>query len=143
MTAVTAVGTPLAPPEARLAQTLVRWLETGVRPDDLFADEVFLDLSLPHWRVQATGADAVFAVREDSHPCPGRVRVEALDRTGRGFAMQFEERWDSQGQRWYCREQMHCVVEAGRVAELAVYCTGDWDAEVQQRHAEQVHLLRT
>lgn len=142
MTAMAAVAAPLGPQEARLAQSVIGWLETGLRPDDLFTDDVFLDLSLPHWRVQATGADAVFAVREDSHPYPGTVRVEALDHSGRGFVLQFEERWDAEGQQWYCREQMHCVVEADRIAELVVYCTGDWDAEVQQLHAEQVHLLR-
>jgi hypothetical protein len=125
-----------------LAQQLVTWLETGVRPDAMFADEVFADLSLPHWRVQAQGADAVFHLREDEHSFAGEVRVEALDATSRGFLIQFEERWMAEGQRWYCRELIHCVVAAGRITELAVSCTGDWDAAVQQRHAEQVRLVR-
>lgn len=142
MTAVTPAETRLTPAAERLSGMLVRWLETGVRPDDLFSDEVFLDLSLPHWRVQVSGVDAAFAVREESHPYPGRVRVEALDQTGRGFVVQFEERWDADGQEWYCRELMHCIIQADRITELAVYCTGDWDATVQQRHAEQVRLLR-
>ena len=142
MTAVAVAGAPLDPQASRLAGTLVGWLETGARPADLFTDEVFLDLSLPHWRVQARGVDAVFAAREESHPYPGAVRVEALDQTGRGFVVQFEERWHAEGQQWYCRELVHCVIESGRVSELAAYCTGDWDAAVQQRHAEQVRLLR-
>ena len=37
-----------------LADRLVEWLEDGVRRDDLFAPDAFTDLSLPHWRVQAT-----------------------------------------------------------------------------------------
>lgn len=125
-----------------LAATFVRWLETGVRPRDMFSENVFADLSLPHWRVQASGPDAVFRLREDSHPFPGKVRVEALDHTSRGFLIQFEERWQAEGQDWYCRELIHGVVTDGRIAELAVYCTGDWDDEVQQRHANQVRLLR-
>ena len=53
--------------------------------------------------------------------------MEALDPTGRGFLVQFEERWDAEGQQWYCRELVHCVIESGRISELTAYCTGDWD----------------
>ena len=81
-------------------------------------------------------------MREDQHPFLGEVRVEALDQTSRGFLIQFEERWDAGGQRWYSRELIHCVVARGRISELAIYCTGDWDEAVQRRHAEQVRLLR-
>lgn len=143
MTAVVSLRTPLGAECARLAETLVRWLESGVRPDDLFADDVFCDLSLPQWRVQAVGAAPVFEIRADGHPGPGRVRIEALDPTSRGFLIQFEERWDAQGQSWYCREMIHCVVLADRIVELFVYCTGDWNADAQRRHAEQVHLVRS
>lgn len=125
-----------------LAREFVTWLETGVRPEALFGAEVFADLSVPHWRVQARGADAVFHLREDDHPFVGTVRVEAVDRTARGFLIQFEERWVAEGQRWYCRELIHCVVSGGRISELAISCTGDWDEAVQKRHTEQVRLLR-
>jgi hypothetical protein len=127
---------------ADLAHRFVTWLETGARPDAMFAQDAFADLSVPHWRVQAQGADAAFRLREDGHPFQGEVRVEALDHTSRGFLLQFEERWDADGQRWYCRELIHCIVEDGRISELAIYCTGDWDDAVQQQHADQVHLLR-
>lgn len=127
---------------AELAQQFVTWLETGARPDGMFAEGVFADLSVPQWRVQAQGADATFHLREDDHPFQGEVRIGALDRTSRGFLIQFEERWDAGGQRWYCRELIHCIVSGGRISELAIYCTGDWDEAVQQRHAQQVRLLR-
>jgi hypothetical protein len=142
MSTVTAGGNLVDQESARLADTLVGWLETGVRPDDLFAEDIFVDLSLPQWRLQVESADGAFAIREHDHPFAGRVRVEALDRTSRGFLLQFEERWEAEGEEWYCRELMHCVVESGRISELFVYCTGDWDASVQQRHAKQVRLLR-
>ncbi len=127
---------------ADLAQLVVTWLETGVRPDGMFAEDVFADLTLPHWRVQSEGPDATFRLREDNHPQLGEVRVEALDRTSRGFLLQFEERWEAEGQRWYCREQMHCIVTDGWISELAIYCTGDWDEAVQRQYAEQVRLIR-
>jgi len=142
MTALAGHVAMLEPPLARLADAFVRWLETGTRPEDMFADDVFCDLTVPHWRVQESGADAVFGIREGEHPFPGSVRVEALDRTSRGFLLQFEERWEAEGQRWYCRELIHCIVTDGWISEMAIYCTGDWDEAVQRRHAEQVRLIR-
>jgi hypothetical protein len=127
---------------ARLLDTSLRWLETGVRPDDLFTDDVFVDFTLPHWRIQAVGPEDAFGIREQGHPSPGRVRVEAVDATSRGFLLQIEERWEAEGQQWYCRELVHCIVDGDRISELSVYCTGDWDEVVQRRHAEQVRLVR-
>lgn len=125
-----------------LVDKLLGWLETGVRRDDLFAADAFLDLSVPFWRLQARGAEAVVKVREDDHPYTGQVRVEALDRTSRGFLLEFSERWQAQGQTWYCRELMHCIVVDGLIEELVVYCTGDWDQSVQEKHAADVRLIR-
>jgi hypothetical protein len=134
---------PVQPDATDLADRLVRWLETGIRPENLFTDDIFADLTIPHWRLQAQGVDAAFHLREDGHPFPGEVRVEALDRTTRGFLFQFEERWkDAEGHRWYCREMIHCIVADGRVSELMISCTGDWDEARQRLHAEQVRLIR-
>src|SRR5262249_62041630 len=83
--------------EVRLALVLVRRLVTGVRADGLFADDVFTDLSLPHWRRQAVGPDETFALRAASHPFPGDVAVRGLDRTSRGILIEFEERWEAGG----------------------------------------------
>lgn len=127
---------------AELTDRFLRWLESGVRPEGMFAPDVLADLTIPHWRLQARGEDGAFRLREDQHPATGTVRVEALDRTSRGFLVQIEERWAADGQRWYCRELIHAVVVDGRIAELAIYCTGDWDEDVQRRHAAQVRLLR-
>ena len=142
MTALAGAAGAVTGEEARLAETFVRWLETGVRPDDLFADDVFVDLTVPHWRLQAEGLDPAFRVREESHPFTGEVAVRGLDRTTRGFLVEFEERWEAEGQRWYCRELIHAVVTDDRISELLVYCTGDWDEALQARHARDVRLLR-
>ena len=129
--------------KGELAQILVRWLENAVRPEDLLAAVAFGDLTFPHWRIQTRTADELFAVREGAgHLGEHDIRVERLDPTGSGFLLQFEERWTSGGQRWYAREMIHAVVEDGLVAELILYCTGDWDEETQRRHAAEVTLLR-
>jgi hypothetical protein len=125
-----------------LAEKFVDWLESGVRPIRLFDADVFADLSLPHWRVQATGPDEIFAIRETDHHGQGRVRVEHLDRTARGFLLQFEERWVANGQHWYAGELIHAVAEEALITELIIYCTGDWDERAQRRHAAKVQLAR-
>jgi hypothetical protein len=135
-------GERLEGEEAELARTLVRWLETGDRPEDLLADDVFVDFTLPQWRLQSEGAAEAFDVRARSHPHPGAVAVRGLDRTSRGFLIEFEERWLAESQEWYCREMIHCEVMGDRITKLSVYCTGDWDEAAQRRHAEQVHLTR-
>jgi len=129
------------PDTSAVVAAFVAWLETGAAPDEVFAPDCFLDLTLPHWRVQADSVEGLVHIRQSSHPAPGRVRVERVDRTPSGFVLAFEERWED-GQSWYCREQARADVLDGRITELAVYCTGDWDEAVQARHAAEVTLLR-
>jgi hypothetical protein len=121
---------------------LISFLETGTVPDDLFAPDVFADLSLPHWRVQTDTADAIVAERMAGHPFPGQVRVERVEPTNRGFTMEFEERWEHEGQRWYCREMIRADVVRDTIVELSIYCTGDWDEAKQREHRQAVRLIR-
>jgi hypothetical protein len=141
MTSTSTAATTPAEVDTAVAH-LVRWLETGEAPEGMLADDCFLDLTVPHWRIQCATAQEALAVRRQSHPFPGSVRVERVDRTARGFVMAFEERWEHQGQRWYAREQVRADVIGKRIVELAIYCTGDWDEAVQQAHAAQVTMLR-
>lgn len=122
---------------------LIRFLETGSAPDGLFAPDVFADLSLPQWRVQAATAEDILAIRAQDHPFPGQVRVERVEQTGHGFTIEFEERWESGGQRWYSREMIRADVEGGSIVELSIFCTGDWDTARQQEHAAAVQLIRS
>jgi len=40
-----------------LSEKLIRFLETGDVPEGLFRPDVFLDLTMPTWRVQAASAE--------------------------------------------------------------------------------------
>jgi hypothetical protein len=126
------------------AARLIEFLETNEPPEGLFAPDVFVDLSLPQWRLQAdTSADAV-AIRTGGHPWVGQVHVERLDQTDSGFVLEFEERWtDDDGQHWYCREMIRADVVDDTIVDMAVYCTGDWDEATQREHAAAVRLLRS
>ena len=43
---------------------------------------------------------------------------------------------------WYCREMARADVEDGKISELSVYCTGDWDRSRVDEHHRTVKLLR-
>jgi hypothetical protein len=121
----------------------IEFLETNEAPEGLFAPDVFLDLSTPHWRQQSDTLAEAVAVRTEGHPRPSQVRVERLCQTDSGFTIEFEERWtDEGGQHWYCREMIRADVMNDTIVEMAVSCTGDWDEATQRKHAEAVRLLR-
>jgi hypothetical protein len=127
---------------ARLSQKMVVFLETGTAPEGLFQPDVFLDLSMPTWRVQSRGTQDLEQERKAGHPGPGTVTRWRSDPTPTGLVFEFEERWSHEGQQWYAREMMRMEVVDGSVAELSVYCTGDWDEARQREHASTVTLIR-
>lgn len=121
---------------------LIEFLETGTAPVGLFAPDVFFDMSLPQWRVQSATAEEALAIRAQGHPFPSQVHVERVSQTDKGFTIEFEERWDNDGQRWYCREMIRADVIGETIVEMSVYCTGDWDEAKQREHAGAVNLIR-
>ncbi len=125
-----------------LADKFISFLETGILPDGLFNPDVFLDFSLPQWRMQTQGVDEAVAVRLSGHPGQSRVPRSRLDATTTGFVLEIEERWEQDGAPWYCRELFRADVHDGAISELSVYCTGDWDQAVIAEHARTVTLLK-
>jgi len=139
MTATTSETSPLV---RASVDRFVAFLETGAT-DGLFAPDVYADISLPHWREQAQGAEEVVAMKTRMHPPAGRTRVEKVLAAPRGYTIKVEERWEDGGQQWYCREAFLCELDdEGRISELSVYCTGDWSETAVAAHAEAVTLLR-
>ena len=136
------VATASRPETAAAVAEFIVFLESGVAPDGLFAPGLFADVTLPHWRVQADSAQGLLAIRKEGHPFPGRVRVERVEQTAHGFTIEFEERWNDQGQQWYAREMGRADLEGGKITELTIYCTGDWDEARQREHANTVKMLR-
>ena len=126
----------------QLAEKFIVFLETGAAPDGLFAPDVFCDLTVPLWRLQAEGIEGASALRKEGHPWPGKVPHWRFDPTPTGFVIEFDEEWEADGQRWTCRELARADVGDDGITELSVYCTGDWDEAQQRHHAESVTLLR-
>ena len=136
MTATTTTTTTEVPALVRASvDRFVAFLETGAT-EGLFAEDVFADITLPHWRVQGQGAEEVIASKTRLHPPAGGSRVEKVLVGLHGYTLKVEERWEDGGQQWYCREAFLCDLDAdGRITELSVYCTGDWDEAAVARHA--------
>lgn len=125
-----------------LARRFIEFLETGRVPEGLFAPDVFCDFTMPQWRLQSGDVEGLVALRHNGHPGPGSVTGSRLDETGRGFVLEVQERWEQDGQSWYCREMFRADVDDGAITSVAVYCTGDWDAHQVERHHRMVTLLR-
>jgi hypothetical protein len=125
------------------AVRLVAFLETGTPAPGLFSDDVFCDFTTPQWRLQARGRDGVVALRKAGHPSPGTVPRRRCDVIPSGFVLEFEERWVDGDQEWYSREMARADLDDdGAISQLSVYCTGDWDQSLQDRHRREVTLLR-
>ena len=125
-----------------LAAKLIAFLETGEPPEGLFTADAFCDFTMPQWRLQFQGAADVVGGRKAGHPSPGRVPRSRFDATTTGFVLEVEEEWDQGGEAWYCRELFRADVADGRVSQLTVYCTGDWDQAQVALHRKTVELLR-
>jgi hypothetical protein len=134
--------TDVSPRMRGLADDLVIFLETGTPPAGLFAADMFLDFTMPTWRLQADTAEGAVAVRLAGHPVAGEVPRSRLDAIAGGFLFEFEERWHDRGEEWYCREMIRADVGETGITHLAVYCTGDWDTARRAEHAAAVTLLR-
>jgi len=124
-----------------ISRLLVSYLESGSAPNALFTDDVFLDFTLPHWRMQAQGLEDVLQSRRQGHPGPSHVPRWAAQPTPDGFVMELEERWVDAKSSWYCREVIIARLRGNSISRLSVYCTGDWDADRQAMHSKQVRLL--
>ena len=111
-------------------------------PDGLFAADVFVDFTLPTWRLQASGVADSVAMRLAGHPGQGTVPWWRFDPTPTGFVLEVEEAWDSGGEHWTCRELFRADIGDEGIAQLSVYCTGAWDAARRAEHAAAVTLIR-
>ncbi|HEX5561052.1 MAG TPA: hypothetical protein VFX52_05370 [Nocardioidaceae bacterium] len=142
MTGTTTTSTRLPAVIGASVDRFVAFLETGAA-EGLFAADVFADITLPHWRVQVRGVEEMIAAKSSLHRPAGSARVEKVLVGEHAYTLKVEERWEDAGGRWYCREAFLCDLDReGRVSELSVYCTGDWDESAVARHAEAVTLLR-
>ena len=109
---------------------------------DVLTEDVFLDGHPPLWRFQLQGRDTFAAWLQGYSPDGAETTVVRTIPTATGFVTELTGRHQEDGEELTDRKIVLCEVRDGRIAELTVYCSGDWDAELRTRHAAETQLLR-
>ena len=110
--------------------------------DGLFAEDTFFDLLPPFWRFQLQGIDDFRSWLSGYAPDGHHVRVVRTWPTPSGFVTEQESLGHLDGREVTGRKVIVCEVRDGRIAELIVYCDGDWDQELRARHAAEAPMIR-
>ncbi|MGD9704414.1 MAG: hypothetical protein AB7Q42_08360 [Acidimicrobiia bacterium] len=124
-----------------LSERLADVFRTGAA-GDVLADEVFLDGNPPLWRFQLQGKDSFDAWIKGFMPDGAETRVIRTIPTASGFVAEFAGRHQDDGEEITDRKILLAAVRGGRIAELTIYCSGDWNADLRARHAAETELIR-
>jgi hypothetical protein len=109
---------------------------------DVLADDVFLDGHPPLWRFQLQGRDALDSWIKSFMPDGADTTVVRTIPTATGFVTEFTGRHHDNGDEITDRKILLAEVHNGRIAELTIYCSGDWNAELRAGHAAETKLIR-
>jgi hypothetical protein len=109
---------------------------------DLFTEDVFLDGHPPLWRFQLQGREEFAAWLQGYSPDGAETTVVRTVPTVSGFVAEFVGRHVEGDEAITDRKILLCEVRHGRIADLTIYCSGDWDAELRARHAAEAPILR-
>ena len=109
---------------------------------DVLAHDIFLDGHPPLWRFQLQGRDTFAAWLKGYSPEGVPTTVVRTIPTVTGFVTEFTGRHDEDGEEITDRKILLAEVRDGQIAELTVYCSGDWDGELRARHAAETELIR-
>lgn len=129
------------PTAALLAERLADVFRTA-DVGDVFTDDLFLDGHPPLWRFQLEGLDAFASWLRGYSPHGVDTTVVRAVPTDAGFVTELAGRHVEDGVLLTDRKILLCEVRDGRIAELTIYCSGDWDPDLRARHGAETTLLR-
>ena len=109
---------------------------------EVFTEDLFLDGHPPLWRFQLEGRDAFAAWLQGYSPDGSEITVVRAVPTVSGFVAEMVGEHLEDGAVMTDRKILLCEVRDGRISELTIYCSGDWDDELRARHAAETTLLR-
>lgn len=113
-------------------------LETSTAADDTFAEDVDLDLLVPHGRMRDQGiAGLERALRDEAS---GRdIELWNAHATFDGFVVEYAYR--THGTPSLAAGILLATLRDGRIARLAITCAGNWSAETEARVVEETGAL--
>jgi hypothetical protein len=114
-------------------------LETNELVPHAFADDVVLDMIVPHGRVVTTGLDALTAIMREETPAR-RLEVWDVQPTPTGFVAEYAYRTLDDADS-LAVGAMVVKIHEGRIARLFLTCAGNWDAETQRQVRESTGEL--
>ena len=109
---------------------------------DVLTDDVFFDGHPPLWRFQLQGRETFAAWLKGYSPDGSDITVVRTIPTVSGFVTEFVGQHEEHGETITDRKILLAEVRHRRIAELTVYCSGDWDADLRARHAAETELIR-
>jgi hypothetical protein len=115
-------------------------IETGTAPaQDLFAEDVVLDATIPNWRFRRIGPARVAGQFEAWFQQPGTF--DAMERTSLpdGELVRFELSWMENSAPFACHQTHRITVDHDRIVGVTLFCGGRWPAALL---AEMEEALR-
>jgi hypothetical protein len=108
----------------------------------LHSTDALVDINVPHWRYQTTGAEAEAALREDFEVAGRRVTTSPVLALDSGVSVETEVHFHEDGQTRMRRTVHLFRTDHQRIVEHTVYCTGIWDAATIARQAAEAPMVR-
>lgn len=140
-TATTSGRVPTGATAATLADRLAAVFRTG-DVDGLFTEDVFLDGHPPYWRFQLQGIEPFQDWLRGYVVSGAAVRSVRSVATDTGFVAELVSEHDGEDGIVSSRDLVLATTRGDRIAELTVFCSGEWDAELRARHAAEAPMLR-
>ena len=111
----------------------------------LYRPDAILDVSVPQWRYQLQGRDAIReALAEEAGYLTGGARVtgQRATPTEGGVVVELEVRFVQEGEERQWREVHLFRTDGTAITEHVNYCTGIWDAATIARQAVEAPMVR-
>jgi ketosteroid isomerase-like protein len=109
---------------------------------DVLTEDVFLDGHPPHWRFQLVGRESFGNWLKGYSPDGHNITVARTVPSATGFVTELLGWHVEDGEEITDRKILLCTVRDGQIAEMTVYCSGDWDTELRARHAAEAPIIR-
>lgn len=112
-----------------LVAGLLELVTTATVAPGVFADDLVCDLNVPFARFLVRGVEACADVIRQDAPAGSRVESSEWSSSGDGFVLEFESRSNGSPSHpsTFSRQLVRASVRDGRIARIAVFCTGNWD----------------
>ena len=95
---------------------------------DTWTDRARLDATVPHWRFECDGAEAVAAELSGWYDAPTTIEAAVRHPIPGGEAVELDLTWVEAGVP-HASHQVHLItVDGGRISRDTVFCGGRWPA---------------